>query len=351
MKVTLHDIATHLGVASSTVQRALAGNAGVSEKRRDEIRRIAAEMGYVPNYHASSLKRGTQRIAVVFPDTAAANRYYAQYLWQGIEQHADEVSSLDLEMLHLSYSTPPDDQLKIIRDIARGEYGAIDGLITRGSMNAPELENELNALHDRGMPISLVLLDTPSEKRFYCIKNYEEMQGRIAADLLMQFSNFDQPRKIIVCGNFTGYDQYQNAKGFEQHMWEHHLPVDILKVSYQGEATAAIPVLQRELDSPVPIYAIYATSTRSTAVVAELLQKNNAYRDIRAIGSDLFPESVDFLRKGVLRALLNSRPKEMAYRAARTLTSHLRQPGLPATPHTEWIEPAVVLPANLLDDF
>lgn len=349
MKVTLHDIAQSLGIATSTVQRALAGNAGVSEKRREEIRRIAAEMGYVPNYHASSLKRGTQRIAVVFPNMIAANRYYAEYLWQGIHQHAAEISSLDLEMVELPYSTPPDDQLKIIRKVARGEYGAIDGLITRGAMNTPELEHELNALHDQGMPIALVLLDTPSQKRFYCIKNYEEMQGRIAADLLIQFGALDQQRKIIVCGNLTGYDQYLNAKGFEQRIWERQLPIDIHKVSYLDDPTKAIATIQRELESSTPVYAIYACSTRSTAVVAELLEKKGAYHDIRTIGSDVFPESVEYLRRGVLQALLNSRPKEMAYRAARTLTSHLRQPGSFATPHTEWMEPSVVLPANVLD--
>ena len=54
MAVTIKDIAKKAGVSYSTVSRALNGVGGYSETR-DRIRRLASEMGYVPNQAAIHL--------------------------------------------------------------------------------------------------------------------------------------------------------------------------------------------------------------------------------------------------------------------------------------------------------
>ena len=46
MSVTLKDVAEKLGVTITTVHKALNGKEGVSEKRRAEIMKVAAQMGY-----------------------------------------------------------------------------------------------------------------------------------------------------------------------------------------------------------------------------------------------------------------------------------------------------------------
>lgn len=46
MRVTLNDIADHVGVTKTAVSLALRGNPGVSQALREKIRRVAAEMGY-----------------------------------------------------------------------------------------------------------------------------------------------------------------------------------------------------------------------------------------------------------------------------------------------------------------
>ena len=53
MSVTLKDVAEKLGVTITTVHKALNGKEGVSEKRRAEIMKVAAQMGYKVNYMAS----------------------------------------------------------------------------------------------------------------------------------------------------------------------------------------------------------------------------------------------------------------------------------------------------------
>lgn len=67
--VTISDVADSVGVATSTVSRALSNPGRVSEQMRKRVMIAAAELGYQPNPQARSLTSGrTQSIALVIPD-------------------------------------------------------------------------------------------------------------------------------------------------------------------------------------------------------------------------------------------------------------------------------------------
>ena len=73
--VTIKQLALMLGLAHSTVSRALNGHASVSAETRRQIQELAARQGYVPNSAARSLKTAHSRIVgLVIPDIE--NRYY-----------------------------------------------------------------------------------------------------------------------------------------------------------------------------------------------------------------------------------------------------------------------------------
>ncbi|WP_199823964.1 LacI family DNA-binding transcriptional regulator [Streptomyces sp. NBRC 109706] len=57
------DVAERAGVSIATASRSLRGRDGVSDEVAHHVRTVAAEMGYVPNVHASTLAGGVPRVA------------------------------------------------------------------------------------------------------------------------------------------------------------------------------------------------------------------------------------------------------------------------------------------------
>lgn len=71
MSVTLADVAKAAGLSGSTVSRALSAPEKVNPQTRERVRKLAEEMGYVPNHTARSLTSGrTDILGLIVPDIA-----------------------------------------------------------------------------------------------------------------------------------------------------------------------------------------------------------------------------------------------------------------------------------------
>lgn len=87
-KLTLKKIAQELGVAVSTVSKALRDSAEISEETRERIKAFAKHYNYKPNNIALSLKnRKTKTIGVIIPEII---HHFFTTVISGIEQVANE---------------------------------------------------------------------------------------------------------------------------------------------------------------------------------------------------------------------------------------------------------------------
>ena len=82
--VSLKDIAKICNVSISTVSKAMNDRADISGDKKEEIRRIARELNYVPNYMASTLKsKRTRNIGVLLSEktgTGLMHEHFAKIL-------------------------------------------------------------------------------------------------------------------------------------------------------------------------------------------------------------------------------------------------------------------------------
>ena len=343
MDVTLRDIAEQVGVVPSTVLRALDGKDGVGTKKREIIRRIASEMGYRRASPAPSFRNGAKNIAIVLPDPTSENRFYMKYLREGALRCSNEYASLGINPLFFGFVRTPEDHGARLREVLDVYGDRLDGVLTMGSSD-PEAEKALAAMKRLGIPVALAVSDSAGRDRLCCAHIDDEMAGRLAADLLINFTVPQRPGKIILIGNFAVLDQFHNAQGFERQMLENDFPMEIIKLSSPTGHDQSEKQLREVLRSGLDITAIYATSARTTAAMCRSIEAGAGA--VRTIGSDLFPESVAMLRQNRLNAVIHKRPAEQSYRAMQALVNFVINGETPEE-DSIFIEYAIVMKSNL----
>ncbi len=106
--VSLKDISIACNVSVATVSKALNDHKDISEKKKEEIRRVAKEMGYFPNSAAKALKTNrTYNIGVLFVDGALSgltHDYFAAVL-DSFKSSAEE-KGYDITFINCSKSRP-----------------------------------------------------------------------------------------------------------------------------------------------------------------------------------------------------------------------------------------------------
>jgi LacI family transcriptional regulator len=85
--MTLKAIAARAGVSFSTVSLSLRDHPRISAATRERVKAVAAEMGYVYDRAAATLRKGSsQTVGLVF---ASPNSQYFHEVWSGVERTCD----------------------------------------------------------------------------------------------------------------------------------------------------------------------------------------------------------------------------------------------------------------------
>ena len=173
-RVTMRDIARETGFTVNTVSRALMGMPDISAATTALIRDKAAQMGYVRNHMASSLRSGrTNCIALIVGHLA--NPYFS-IIFDSVEKAADE-----LGYTVMLFSSHEDDAREIIA-IRTALSQHVDGIILFPSQKSTEC---LSLLRAGGIPFVILSREFVGEKADYVLCQEEE-GGYLAARHLIE---------------------------------------------------------------------------------------------------------------------------------------------------------------------
>ncbi|MCQ2458224.1 MAG: LacI family transcriptional regulator [Clostridia bacterium] len=209
-RVTLQDIADATGVTVNTVSRALKNKSDISRATCERIQRVAADMGYVKNFMASSLRSGRTRIIAMICG-GMINPYY------GIL-----ADSIQLEALRLGYSL----LILASRDDPELERQAVEMAIARqvdGVLLFPGIGNctSLDTLKTSGLPFVVMSRDLENEPDVDRVICDEEKGGRLAAEHLIAEGH----RKLAFLSSFdVVYSTRMRFKGFREAALEAGIP-------------------------------------------------------------------------------------------------------------------------------
>jgi LacI family transcriptional regulator len=149
----IQQVAKRAKVSTATVSRVLNGSASVREKTSAHVRRVIAELNYVPNNHARSLRVGRARMfGLIVSDI---NNPFFPELIDAFEALATQ-HSIDVIFTHTNYD-PKRLQSCIRRMVERN----VDGIAVMTS----EVDAEALRLAPESVP--LVLMNQPAYKKEY----------------------------------------------------------------------------------------------------------------------------------------------------------------------------------------
>ncbi|MBD2449395.1 LacI family DNA-binding transcriptional regulator [Nostoc sp. FACHB-152] len=178
-KVSIEDIARQAGVSHSTVSRALRDSPLISAKVREEIKKLAQEMNYVPNAIAQSLQtQRTYTVGVVV--TSIADPFFGE-LVEGIEQVARQAG------LNVLLSASHGDFEQEIAAIENFNYRRVDGILIADSRINKEYTKQLTQL-----TVPTVLINIATEElrdTFHSVALDDRLGGTLAVEHLINLGH------------------------------------------------------------------------------------------------------------------------------------------------------------------
>jgi len=245
-QTTIGDIAQALGVAPSTVSRALNGRTDINVNTRQAILDTARQLDYQPNQLALGLKNSaTNTIGVVIPDI---ERPFFANVVSGIQQVADEEGyQVMICQSKESYAT----EVRTVRALMASR---VDGLLICHSLETKDFDH-VKPEACRGIPV--VHFDRVSNEVNSSRVMIDDRGGAFAVTehLIQQGCR----RVAVLAGSESLLINQQRVAGYRDALKHYHVPFREEWLCYNTfQSTLTLAALNRWLELPEPPDAIFA---------------------------------------------------------------------------------------------
>lgn len=217
MSVTIKDVAKKAGVATSTVSRTIQDSSSISEKTKQNVRRVMKEIGYRPNLTARGLvNQTTQTIGVILPVSegeAFQNTFFLSMI-RGISKACNEKKY----MVSIASGTTEAELLESVQTMAEGRR--VDGFIVLYSKKDDSI---IDYLHQEKVPYAMIGKPYKYENEMLYVDNDNVTAGKDATNYLLQLGH----EKIA----FIGEDAKQmviqeRLKGYTKALEDAGIPIN-----------------------------------------------------------------------------------------------------------------------------
>lgn len=330
-RVTIKDVAAKSGYSLGTVHIALNGKTGISEDTRNKILEVAKELDYRPNFAAASLNRKSKRIVGCFPSIEGDNRYYYPSLWSGFQNaYIEQGRDMNIELMQCPYDSFSVPEMTdadksagwISLDTLRAELeaGTIDGMVLDGN-TSPFTEAELARFVERGLALTMVDRDMENSGRLSCVLGDYKVIGATVAELIT--GRITSYGSILMCAGEQGIYSHRGIEiGFDQYLREHHCENKVYKVYSHTINEENYQNILATVSEP-DVAAVCCVSSRTSRMLEMALEESGRAGRIYAVGSDVFSENIEAMKRNVYQNLIQKNPYAQAYTATEVLLDYL----------------------------
>ena len=334
----IQDVADALGISRGTVDRALHGRRGVSEKTKLQVIRAAQKLGYRPNLAARYLSSSRHiTIGVAIPREVA---YFYDEVREGIFEAATLFEALGIKILHRPYKRFGQNEVEAVQDMLQED---ISGLVISPAY-PHRLLTHIEEATRRDIPVVCVATDAPGTPRLTSISVNPLVSGALAGELMGHFLP-DNSEVIIFIGMHATVDHEQKLQSFRS-SFRSYCPKGKIAavVEAHDEAAEAYLKTRKILEQHRAVKGIYVATANSMPVVRALEELGLAGA-VKVISTDLFPAMFAHIKSNTIAATIHQRAREQGAIALQTIVRFLTEKLKPAPQIS--INPAIVMRSNL----
>jgi len=316
-RLTLKDVAKHAGVSLRTVTKVIGGDNSVREKNREAVLQAMKELHYIPNKAASVMGR-KQVIKLAVAYSKCTDEVYFPEIEKGFHRCYMELRDYGLVMdFHTHNYLSWEDQKHYLESLI--ERTDIDGVVFQPS-SSTKLTSTINALVQSGKPVALFGSDVPFSDRLVYVSCDAYRAGRACGQLLEQ--QVEKNGRVLLFNNSTELEQVRNrTQGCLDRLHEKRPDLSVC-VFWNTDSQQYYDLTKKQLESE-PVAGIFCDDSHTVQVAQAL--KDLGRTDIPMIGFDLSECSVQLLQEGYIRFILDPRPEEFSYLAAKSMFLYLSE--------------------------
>ncbi len=294
-KVSVKDIAAVAGASLSTVNKALTGKPGISEKRRREIQKVARDMGYQVNSVAQIMSRNPITIGVVIP--VPGDDMYYDIMKRGMETEREE---LEQYKVNVSYYTITSDEMgndreRFLRWIREDNIEAVCfcpyGVMKNGVL--------LSCIIAEKVPLFLSGGGIEPPKECITVASVDAfLSGKNTVDFFHCIHG-DNVRAAVIIDSMDTVISVKKVNSFKERLAEYGIEDVTILEDYAKDIDPER--LEALLQEKPEINCIYVT-TGSSRSVCEYLKQHGLQNRITLVGTDYYEGMKGYIQDGVMKA-------------------------------------------------
>ena len=318
MSVTIKQIADLCGVSRGTVDRVLNKRGKVHPETQALIEQTIARLGFTPNIAGKALAARKRALTIGVVLSSEGNPFFDDVL-RGIQQAQRELKDFGVQVkVKKLRGYVPREQLHQI-DALQEEK--MDALILHPIFD-PAISKTIGRLKDQGIVTVTMNTDIPDSPRLCYIGSDYEKGGRMAAGVVSLMTK-GQAKLGIVKGADNILGHRQRLEGFLQRLSEGAEGIQVVGyASAQDDDAIAFASTKAMLEQNPDMDALYVVGAGMAGVCRALIALH-LERRVKVVGFDSVPDTVEMMKKGIVRAVICQHPFTQGYRAVKAAYDYL----------------------------
>lgn len=320
---TIKEIAALAGVSRGTVDRVLNNRGSVSPATAAKINEIAKALDYKPNKAGLVLAAQKKKLKLGVILFSTDNPFFADVL-KGVNEKAEDLAGYNCTVLVKQIPINVEAQLNAIDELVHEE---VNGLAL-APYNDDLIRVRINALYEQGIPVVTLNTDIENSRRLAYVGSNYSKSGATAAGLLKHMTH-DTVHIGIITGSSDILCHTERIAGFTDTLKPEQNRMHIVAViETQDDEIESYEQTSRLLKAHPEINALFFAAGGVYGGCRAVTSLHLAGK-LCVIAFDKADTTAEFLRTGVLSAVICQQPRIQGKKPLELLFAYLSSGELP----------------------